>query len=116
MRSDEREIEKPTAASISHLRAISAKKTKQTVGFSSTAGNVRGPLKVIAHNHTQVDLTGYNLNRLIVKVVRVSWRVAFPRYPEQERLIDTLNFNCQEIDQLCIESRSVCRRSRSAGD
>ena len=86
MRSDEREIEKPTAASISHLRAISAKKTKQTVGFSSTAGNVRGPLKAIAHNHTQVDLTGYNLNRLIVKVVRVSWRVAFPRYPEQERL------------------------------
>jgi hypothetical protein len=47
---------------------------------------VRGPLKVIAHNHTQVDLFGYNLNRLIVKVVRVSWRVAFPRYPEQERL------------------------------
>jgi hypothetical protein len=50
----------------SHLRTISPKKTKQTVDFSRTAGNVRGPLKVIAHNHTQVDLIGYNLNRLIV--------------------------------------------------
>jgi hypothetical protein len=67
------------------------------VGFSSTAGNVRGPLKVIAHNHTQVALIGNNLNRLIVKVIRVSWRDTMSK-----SVLDTLNFNCQEIDQLCI--------------